>query len=297
MKNINYFITLVLFMVILTNPGIIRAQEDTLSVKRLMLEGIEKMESGNEKAAIEMFDRGREMLHKIAVKKDERNINIIRSSEITRKAEKEIQKGNFEDALVLLNEAIEYNDRNIEAYKFRGSVRLVLEERIERKRNRDYSSLLNDYTNAIRITERSINDTPRNSQERKELEKEMAKILINRAFVKMQSGRRSGFNSAIDDYTLAIRYNDQNWDGFLGRAVAYNNIKDYRKEVQDYLKAIELIEKYDFRLTDEEWSKMFLNVAMAYTNLRQDMLAHEYATKSYNLGNLDAEKIMERTRP
>lgn len=297
MKSKITFSTFILTLVLFILPNTITAQEDSVTVEKLMLEGIGRMKSDDYKEAIEIFDRGREMLHKIAVKKDKRNEDVIKSLQLTRQAEREISNNNFEDALILLDEAIEYNDRNIEAYKFRGSVRLIIEERIEKKRHRDYAKLLNDYTNAIKITSRQIDNSPRNSQERKELEKEMAKILINRAFVKMQSGRRSGFNSAIDDYTLAIRYDDQNWDGFLGRAVANNNIKEYRREVNDYLDAIKLIEKYDYRLTDEEWSRMYLNVAIAYTNLGQDNLAHEYATKSYNLGNLDAERIMERTRP
>lgn len=275
----------------------LRAQEDTLTVKKLMLEGIARMEAGKIKEAIEVFDRGRETLNKIAVKQDEKNINTIRSTELTRQAEREIRQNNFEGALALLNEAIEYNDRNIEAYKYRGSVRLTLEEQIERKKSRNYQALLNDYTNAVNIAIRTIDTTPRNSQERKEVEKEIAKILINRAFVKMQSQKSAGFYSAIDDYSLAIRYDDQNWDGFLGRAVAYNSVKDYRREVNDYLKAIELIQKYDFRMSDEEWGKLYLNVAMAYTNLRQPNFAYEYSTRSYNLGNKEAEKIMERSRP
>ncbi len=284
-------------LVLVITPALLNAQEDTTIVRNLMNEGLIRMENSDYKEAIENFDKGREMLHKIAIRKDERNRNVIRSLQLTRQAEREIEQGNYEQALTLLNEAIEYNDRNIEAYKFRGSVRLTLEEQIERSRDRNYAALLNDYTNALRITDRAIENSPRRSQERAELEKEKAKILINRAFVKMQSRRRSAFHSAIDDYTLAIRYDDQNWDGFLGRAVAHHSIREYRREVNDYLSAINLIEKYDHRLTDEEWAKMYLNVARAYSELRQTNLAHEYATRAYNLGNLEAERLMERTRP
>lgn len=297
MKNKNTFSFILATFIISLSTFHSFSQEDTTSVKNLMKEGILRMEAGKFKEAIEVFDKGRDYLHKIAVKQDEKNINTIRSLELTRQAEREIRQNNFEGALTLLNEAIEYNDRNIEAYKYRGSVRLILEEQIDRKKSRNYQGLLNDYTNAINIAIRAVDATPRNSQERKEVEKEIAKILINRAYVKMQSGRRAGFHSAIDDYTLAIRYDDQNWDGFLGRAVAFNSVKDYRREVQDYLKAIELIQKFDFRMTDKEWAKLYLNVALAYVNIRQPNFAFEYSTKSYNLGNAEAEKIMERSRP
>lgn len=297
MKNNNTFSISLTFLIILFSASHSFSQEDTTSVKNLIKEGISRMEAGKFKEAIEVIDKGRDYLHKIAVKQDEKNINTIRSLELTRQAEREIRQNNFEGALTLLNEAIDYNDRNIEAYKFRGSVRLILEEQIDRKKSRNYQGLLNDYTNAVNIAIRTVETTPRNSQERKEVEKEIAKILINRAYVKMQSAKKAGFYSAIDDYTLAIRYDDQNWDGFLGRAVALNNVKDYRREVNDYLKAIELIQKYDFRMTDEEWAKLYLNVALAYVNIRQPNFAYEYSTRAYNLGNTEAEKIMERSRP
>lgn len=275
----------------------VSAQLDTSDVRRLMNEGIIKLQNHDIRQAIQLFDQGREMLHKIAVELDERNQNLITSNELTRQAERLIQQGNLEQAHDLLNEAIELNDNNIEAYKFRGSIRLTLEQRIERARDRDYIGLINDYTNAVRIVDRKIGTTPRNSQERKELEKERAKILINRAYVKMQSNRTPGFYSAIDDYTDAIRNDDQNWDGFMGRAVAYNKIRDYRREVNDYLKAIELLQRYEFRMTDQEWGDLYLTVANAYASLRDARNAYDYATRAYNLGNLDAERIMTRNRP
>ncbi|MFN3555548.1 MAG: tetratricopeptide repeat protein [Bacteroidales bacterium] len=273
------------------------AQIDTADVRRLMNEGLIRLQNRELRQAIQIFDQGREMLYKFAVELDERNQNLITSHDLTRQAERLIQQGNLEQALDLLNEAIALNDQNIEAYKFRGSIRLTLEQRIERVRDRDYIGLINDYTNAIRIVDRKIGTTPRNSQERKELEKERAKILINRAYVKMQSNRTPGFYSAIDDYTDAIRNDDQNWDGFLGRAVAYNKIREYRREVNDLLKAIELMQRYEFRMTDREWSELYLTVAMAYANLRDSRNAYDYAQRAYNLGNLEAERIMNRNRP
>lgn len=273
------------------------AQLDTADVRRLMQEGIIRLQNKEIRQAIEVFDQGREMLHKIAIDMDERNQSLIRSNELTRQAERLIQQGNLDGALELLNEAIVLNDQNVEAYKFRGSIRLIMEQNIDRVRDRDYIGLINDYTNAVRIVDRKIGTTPRNSQERKELEKERAKILINRAYVKMQSNRSPGFYSAIDDYTDAIRNDDQNWDGFLGRAVAYNKIREYRREVNDYLKAIELMQKYEYRMSDQEWGQLYLTVANAYANLRDRRNAYDYATRAYNLGNLEAERLMNRNRP
>ncbi|MFW5687723.1 MAG: hypothetical protein ACOCXV_02240, partial [Bacteroidota bacterium] len=191
------------------------AQSDTTTVKRLMEEGISRMENNELRKAIELFDQGREMLHKIAVEKSEKNQDIIRSNQLTRDAEKLIRQNNLEQALGLLNEAIELNDQNIEALKFRGSIRLILEQQKERPKDRDFIGLINDYTNAISITDRKINESPRNSQESKELEREKAKILINRAYVKMQANRNAAFKSAIEDYTEALRNDGENWDGYL----------------------------------------------------------------------------------
>ena len=270
---------------------------DTLAVRRLMEEGVLKLKDNELRQAIQLFDQGREMLHKIAVEIDESNQNIITSNQLTRDAERQIQQGNLESALEMLNRAIELNSDNIEALKFRGSIRLIQEQQKPRARDRDYIGLINDYTNAIRITDRRINASPRNSQERKEYEREKAKILINRAYVKMQANRTAAFNSAIEDYTDAIRHDDQNWDGFLGRAVAYNRIREYRREVNDYLRAIEIMQRYDVKMSDEEWGNLYLTVAQAYVNLRDRRNAFEYATRAYNLGNHDAERIMNRNRP
>ncbi|GEM_PF-2410236 len=270
---------------------------DTVEIRQIMVEGIENMDKGNYRSAIELFDRGRNALHTFVIGKDARKANIVESLQLTREAEERINREDFEGALELLNRAIELDNNNIEAYKFRGSVRLVLEQRIERRRNRDYNSLLNDYTNAIRITDNRINRTARRTQERRELEKEKAKILINRAYVKMQSRRRSSFYSAIDDYSDAISYDDQNWDGYHGRAIAHNKVGDSRREVNDYLRAVELMDKYDHPLTDRERAEIYLNIAYAYADIGNSLRAFTYAERSYNLGNNEAETIMDRNRP
>ncbi|MFW5891999.1 MAG: tetratricopeptide repeat protein [Bacteroidota bacterium] len=297
-KSISILISVVITFSIFTMFSFsVKAQTDTTEVIKLMQEGIEKVSSNEFKRAIFLFDQGREKLHKIAISIDERNQNIIESNQITREAEQLIKEENLEGALELLNQAIELNDQNVEAYKFRGSIRLIIEQQKPRKRDRDYIKLINDYTNAISIVNKNIDNTDRRSQERQEFEKEKAKILINRAYVKMQSNRTPGFYSAIDDYNESTMLDSENWDAYLGRAVAYNKLREYRREVNDYLKAIELMQKYDYFLTDEEWSNLYLNVANAYANLRDKRNAFEYAEKSYNLGNLDAEKLMEKNRP
>lgn len=300
MKKINSQLSIfILFggMILMTPKNIAAQAADTTGVSKIMLEGIEYMRQNDYRKAIQTFDQGREMLHRIAVQRDEQNANFIESNKITREAEKLIDQGNMEGALELLNKAIELNDENIEAYKFRGSIRLLQEQQKPRKKDRDYIGLINDYTNAISIVNKRIEKTERRSQEKKELEKEKAKILINRAYVKMQSNRTPGFYSAIDDYNDAAQLDDQNWDAFLGRAVAYNKIREYRREVNDYLEAIELMQQYDYFLTDEEWANLYLNVAYAYANLKDKRNAFDYAVKSYNLGNLEAEDLMEKNRP
>ena len=296
-KNAKILFVLSVLLIFFQAKPLFGQEEDTTEVRKMMLEGIENMEKENYRSAIELFDRGRQRLHIFAVELEEQNANIIESLELTREAESLIDEEDFEGALDLLNEAIELDNNNIEAYKFRGSVRLVLELQKERRRDRNFIRLLNDYTNAIRIVDRRIDETPRRSQERKELEKEKAKILINRAYVKMQSRRTSSIYSAIDDYSDAIRYDDQNWDGYLGRAVANNRIGEHRREVRDYLDAIELIEKYDHRMTDQEWAELYYKTAMAYVNSGDSRNAFRYAEKSYNLGYEKAESLMDRTRP
>jgi len=288
----------IIFLLIFSGvlPASLNAQSDTTAVRRLLEESLVRIRNNQLVEAVQILDRGRDVLHKIVVDQNEKNQNIITSNQLTREAETLIHQNNLNEALDLLNRAIELNDNNIEAYKFRGSIRLLLEQQIPRSRDRDYIGLINDYTNAIRIAERRIALTPRHSQERKELEKEMAKIYINRAYVKLQTGRFAGFYSAIDDYNEATKFDDQNWDGFLGRAVAHNKVQDYRKEVNDYLRAIELLRRHEVRMTDEQWSQIYYKVAVAYVNLRDRRNAYDYATRSFNLGNRNAEPIMDRNR-
>ncbi len=288
-------ILIVLFAIVSFLSGF--SQTDTTTVKKLMDEGIVKLKNNELHQAIQLFDQGREMLHKIAIEADETSQNIIRSNQLTRQTEQLIQQGNLQDALDKVNEALALNSNNVEALKFRGSIRLILEQQVERAKDRDYIGLINDYTNAIRIIDKRINNAPRNSQEQKEYEKEKAKILINRAYVKMQANRNAAFYSAIEDYSEAIRNDDQNWDGYLGRAVAYNRIKDNRREVNDYLRSFELMKKYEYMISDREWSELYLTVAFAYMKLRDKRNAYDFATKSFNLGNSDAEKVMDRNKP
>jgi tetratricopeptide (TPR) repeat protein len=296
MKKRIIFIQLFTLIIFLISVQASFAQRDTTMVRRLMEEGIVKLKNNDVRQAIQLFDQGREMLHKIAVEADSRNQDIIRSNQLTRDAEKLIQQNNHTAALELLNDALELNGNNIEALKFRGSIRLILEQQIEKPKDRDYIGLINDYTNAVRIIDTRINSTPRNSQERKEQEKEKAKILINRAYVKLQANRTAAFYSAIEDYSEAAKNDDQNWDAFLGRAVAYNRIKDNRREVNDYLRAFDLMQKNNYKLSDREWAELYHTVAIAYSNLKDKRNAYEYATRSFNLGNTIAEKIMERNR-
>jgi len=83
----------------------------------------------------------------------------------------------------------------------------------------------------------------------------------------------------------------------MGRAAAYNKFAESRKEVMDYLEAIKLIQKYDFKMTDGEWADLDLKVAQAYANLNDNKNAYDWAEKSYNLGNKDAALLMEKTNP
>ncbi len=304
MKNDHFLLTgiIFLFFLIIPESGLKAQQLDseqhtTEDVKRLMEEGIKRMEDNEMREAIQLFDQGREIFHKIVVAMDERNQNYITSNQLTREAERLIQQNDMSTALEKLNEAIRLNDENIEAYKYRGSIRLIKEQQKESERDRNYIGLIHDYTNAIRITDRKIRNTPRHSQERKELEKEKAKLLINRAYVKMMENRSAAFHSAIEDYSDAIRNDDQNWDGYLGRAVAYNKTREYRREVNDYLRAVALMQEYNHRMSDEEWGNLYLTIARAYVNLRDSRNAFEFATKAYNLGNQEAERIMNRHSP
>jgi tetratricopeptide (TPR) repeat protein len=273
------------------------AQLDTTSVNKLMNEGIIHLQNNRIKDAIQLFDQGREMLYKIAIAQDEKNQSIIRSNQLTREAERLIQQNNINGAHTLLNEAIELNPNNVEALKYRGSIRLIIEQEIPRPKDRNYIGLINDYTNAIRVIDIGINNAPRNSQEKKEYEREKAKILINRAYVKMQANRSAAFFSAIEDYTEAIRNDDENWDGYLGRAVAYNRIKDSRREVNDYLRSFELMQKYEYKISDAEWSELYLIVANAYSRLRDKRNTYDFASKSFNLGNMAAEPLMNKNKP
>jgi hypothetical protein len=57
------------------------------------------------------------------------------------------------------------------------------------------------------------------------------------------------------------------------------------------------MQRYEFRMTDLEWSDIYYTVAVAYVNLKDKRNAYDYATRSFNLGNSEAERIMQRNRP
>ncbi|MGD2250706.1 MAG: tetratricopeptide repeat protein, partial [Candidatus Methanofastidiosia archaeon] len=77
------------------------------------------------------------------------------------------------------------------------------------------------------------------------------------------------YEKAIQDYNKAIELNPENFAAFYNRGLAYSDLNQYEKAIQDYNKAIEL---------DPEYAAAFNNRGNRYSDLNQ----YEKAIQDYN---------------
>lgn len=269
--------------------------DDTSTVKKLMREGAGYIEQSDLKMAYETFERAKSMFDRILNAADKKEKDMVKSIKMTKDAEKLLKNEDLDGALEILNQAIDLYPDNLEAYKLRGSCRLSIEKAKE-KRSQNFVTLNNDYTKALQIIERRGSKVSKSTQSYKELEKEKAKILINRAYTKFLAMTDAGFFSAVQDYSEAVKIDPSNWDGFIGRATVYFNLGDCKKEGMDYITALGLMKKHQYKLSDGEEADFYMKIAYSFLKCNDNAKAYTYAQQAYNLGHPDAGILMEKTK-
>jgi tetratricopeptide (TPR) repeat protein len=120
------------------------------------------------------------------------------------------QSGHFEEALTVLDKAIQLNPRNVEALNGRG---------ITHYYKKQYDMAIDDYTRAIK------------------LDPGLAKLYYNRGTTYTYKHQ---YDKAIEDFTAAIRLDSSFTLAYLNRGNAYLIQQQYEKAFDDYSKVLEL---------------------------------------------------------
>jgi tetratricopeptide (TPR) repeat protein len=140
----------------------------------------------------------------------------------------------------------------------------------ESANKRDYDQAIQDFTNAIRYSDRNAityyhranaytnihdyNDALKDYTKAAELEPTFAETFNNRCYVYNVMGN---YRFAIEDCTRAIQLDPKQANFFIGRANAYFKLGDFEQALSDYTKSIEV---------DPTDGNAFLGRARAYMN-------------------------------
>jgi tetratricopeptide (TPR) repeat protein len=126
-----------------------------------------------------------------------------------KKGLKQFRKGNFEQAIEILNKEIEINSNNADAYYERGNAKNQLE---------DFYGALEDYNKAINIERHPA-------------------YLNNRSFVNSKVGN---FKNAIKDATEAINKKLDFSMAYMNRAIAYSMLNENNQAIEDFTEVLRL---------------------------------------------------------
>ncbi len=192
---------------------------------------------------------------------------------------------NWTGAIELLDKAIKNKDFFYEAYEARGFCHMRIEDQKEKVKERDYTEAITDYTNAIIGVKYELSQA-KGMQQKKRLKKELAPLLVKRAWSKMQYDKRKYYYLAIEDYDEAFKYDRENWNIYIGRSYAYNKTKQYDKEIIDYRIIIREYEDQESPIRNMvNLAEIYFNMGNAYIDLNNDMRkACDCYKKSLDLG-------------
>lgn len=213
------------------------------------------------------------------------------SQELTEEARKLLQMQKYEEAILLLNKAIDKNSKNAEAFNARGVALFELGK---------FKDALLDYEQAIRLD--SSNYKP----------------FYNRAEVFRVQKK---YAEAIQDYNKAVQKNAQIADLYVNRGVCYYNLQDTTQALTDFRKAVEL--QKDNKLAwfnlgnllffsqnpvhiqeaaqcfektialDSTFQKAYVNLAQSYIRLNQKEKACEQLQKAKSFNNAEAIQLYQ----
>jgi tetratricopeptide (TPR) repeat protein len=120
------------------------------------------------------------------------------------------EKGNYQEAIADLTQALRLSPNNPEAYYRRANAYYQLE---------NYQAAIEDFNQVLRLN-------PDN-----------AVAYFSRGYSRYKLGDLKG---AVEDYTSAIRLNPDNAAAYNNRGIARYNLEDYEGAIEDYTQAIKL---------------------------------------------------------
>lgn len=210
-------------------------------------------------------------------------------------ARKSIENGSFDAAIEKLSKVIKSSDDNYEALDLRGIAKMKMEDAKEKSKDRDYTAALEDFTNAIFASNESI-DKLKDRDAKVEQRNRTAIIYLNRGIAKMHTESSKYYKLAIDDFDEAFKLNRDNFDIYIHRSKAYNELREYSKELFDLRRLVNEMEDPKSPLREKlDIAELYFKYAEAHINDSNDKTAGcKYYKKALNLGYMKAEKGVKR---
>ena len=140
----------------------------------------------------------------------------FRSNKKVEEASKYFERGDFEGAITLLNEALILNPNNGFAYELRGSANGNIQ---------DYNTAINDFNMAMQLG--LIND-------------------FNYYCRGLAFEKQHNYYQAAVDFTRALEINPRHSDAYFNRGMSYLNLGNYKEAISDFNRVIE----FNTRLTE-----------------------------------------------
>ncbi|MFN3315222.1 MAG: tetratricopeptide repeat protein [Raineya sp.] len=213
------------------------------------------------------------------------------SQELTEKARKAMQEQRFEEAILLLNKAIEKNEKNADAFNARGVALFELGK---------YNDAMLDYQQAIQLNPQNYKpyfnraelyrslkqreDALKDYEQAIKLAPDVADLYLNRGVLFYEKEK---IEEAIADFKKAVQLAPNNKNAFLnlGNILFEKGSDEALREALDaYNKVIELDSKAD---------KTYFNMAQIFLRFNTPDIACQHLQKAGDLGNEDAKKLQK----
>ena len=220
----------------------------------------EALRKANEEQARQIAELKRQLANNTQdkeqiTKKFAQEDKIFLSNQKVEEALEFFDRGDYNGAINLCNEAINLNSDNANAYFGRGTAYAELNQ---------YETAISDYNNAI------------------QLNPNLYQAYYNRGNAYFDLNQ---YEHAISDYSNAIQLNPNDYQAYYNRGNAYYNQNQYERAIQDYSKAIELNPKH---------ANAYFNRGVAYALQQQYERALADYDKAIQLNPYDAKAYQLR---
>ncbi|ENY8476210.1 tetratricopeptide repeat protein [Clostridioides difficile] len=132
---------------------------------------------------------------------------------------------NIEGAAILIEEALKINPKNPRAYLIKGQIL---------KDKRKFDEAIHNFNKYIELDDKN-----------QEVYFEIAKAYMDDHSFKTQSEENEKLCRAIENFTKAIDLGRKETDVYMYRGIAYKNMKNYDKAIDDIKQAKDLFDEYD----------------------------------------------------